>query len=81
MRFLSLVVLAALTLQPSHAYFRCNTVKCKQMRLQDKQARLQAQKKEATTASEKANIQEEIDEVLSEVNRLEAKTQSTASRK
>ncbi|MCE2928472.1 MAG: hypothetical protein LW817_02440 [Candidatus Caenarcaniphilales bacterium] len=82
MRLFSLLVLAAIaTMTPASAYFRCNTVKCQKMRLEDKQTRLEAKKKTASDASEKANIQEEIDEVLSEVNRIDSKTESTASRK
>jgi hypothetical protein len=79
MKKLALGILLIIATGSANAHFRCNTERCKQARLADKQNRLEriiasTNKKEL---KEKSEI--ELETVISELERMDQKQTSTAS--
>lgn len=75
------VLLLAIGAGSADAYFRCNTTKCQQAMLEDKEARLENKLASAQTDSQKSELKEEIEAIQFEAKRLEEKSSATARNK
>lgn len=77
-----IIVLVTLVLGISsvsaEGYFRCNTAKCKEARLADKQARLEKELVLANNQESKKEINDEIANIKYEMDRLDVQRSSTA---
>lgn len=79
-KFIALsVLLITLTANSAQAYFRCNTTKCEQAMLRDREERVEKKLASAKTSEQKSELSEEIEAIQYEAKRLEEKSRTSAT--
>ncbi len=75
------VLLVTMGVGSAQAYCRANTIQCKEMRLASKEAELKRRLALTPDARAQIEMQEEIESIRFEANRLEEKSHKTALNK
>ena len=78
MKKIFVLALMFATMGASQAYFRCNTMKCKEARMADKQERLANQIASADSSSEKQKAEIELATLIEEMKEMGVQPSSTA---